>query len=178
MKKCAVLAILFLLSSLVAGAQDFPRVEAFAGYSYLRVDDLTVISGFQGGNASAAVNFDRHFGIEGEFGAYHNANFDIDTTQVTWLVGPKVAFRSAQKITPFVHALFGVDHDTVGGLGSQSSENAFAMALGGGLDAEIHRHISLRLIQVDYIRTTLSDLGFSRQNDLRISLGVVFRFGN
>ena len=46
-----------------------------------------------------------------------------------------------------------------------------AMALGGGVDAKISDRVAIRLFQADYIATTF------RSNNGRISVGVVFRFG-
>jgi len=56
-----------------------------------------------------------------------------------------------------VHALFGGNHigvDASALLPSPAfSENAFAMALGGGLDVKLTRHFGLRLGQFDYLYT-------------------------
>jgi len=71
------------------------------------------------------------------------------------------------------------------------STTAFATALGGGVDMPMNRHITLRLIQADYILTRFRELGLDpntglpifsgerrTQNNLRASVGVVFHFGS
>jgi hypothetical protein len=49
---------------------------------------------------------------------------------------------------------------------------SFAMALGGGLDLRAGKRIAVRLIQVDYTPTFF---GSGRQDNFRISAGIVFR---
>ena len=41
MKKLVLVAVLLLGFSIVAVAQDYPKVEVFGGYSYFRMDTTT-----------------------------------------------------------------------------------------------------------------------------------------
>ena len=60
------------------------------------------------------------------------------------------------------------------------------MAFGGGVDIGLTRHLAIRAVQVDYIRTQFNSIdalttGLSsslgnRQNNFRYSTGIVFRF--
>jgi hypothetical protein len=72
----------------------------------------------------------------------------------------------------------------------KSTQNAFAMEMGGGVDVQITKLIAIRPIQLDYLPTHFSPLNFSVadlslntkndvrwQNNLRYSAGVAFRFG-
>jgi opacity protein-like surface antigen len=111
----------------------------------------------------------------------------------TFLFGPVVSFRG-DRITPFVHALFGGNHistdafDIVGVTGAvpAGSETAFAMAFGGGLDVKLTHHFALRLGQFDYAFTkhcgnlfgTGCALGVgtapaAHQNNFHFSTGIV-----
>jgi hypothetical protein len=65
--------------------------------------------------------------------------------------------------------LLGGAHFSAAGFG----DSAFAMAIGGGIDAEIKQGISWRIIQGDYLMTRF---GSETQNNGRISTGVVFHF--
>jgi hypothetical protein len=66
---------------------------------------------------------------------------------------------SPAKVSPFVHALFGVAHQAIGAGTSTSngvpvdvfsaSDNAFATALGAGIDLHIAPFLSFRAIQLD-----------------------------
>jgi len=60
-----------------------------------------------------------------------------------------------------------------------TTQNAFAMAAGGGLDCTLTKHIARKPIQVEYVMTQIdSTKGFgSHQNDIRHSGGIVLRFG-
>jgi peptidoglycan-associated lipoprotein len=81
----------------------------------------------------------------------------------------------------------GVSVPIVGGISTGlTSANAFAMAFGGGIDIGLTRHLAIRAVQVDYIRTQFNSIdalttGLSssfgnRQNSYRYSTGIVFRF--
>jgi len=193
MKKLALLCGAMLLFAGLASAQDeTPKVEAFGGYSYLRVNPGFGAPGanFNGGSGSLAYNFNSWLGAVGDFGGYHWSGFGGDATAVTYLFGPKIAYRHGA-ITPFAQVLFGGAHlsasgggcdviagrvrsegSIIGGCGS-GSENAFAMTIGGGVDWNATEHIGVRLIQGEYLMTRF----FSEtQNNARISAGVVFRW--
>ena len=51
------------------------------------------------------------------------------------------------------------------------------MIAGGGLDIAITRHFAVRALEADYYRTQFSNGLNDRQNNLRLSAGVIFRFG-
>lgn len=61
-----------------------------------------------------------------------------------------------------------------------SSQTAFAMTTGGGLDVKINNHVSFRIFQLEYFLTrfqNLRTLNDNNQNHLRYSTGVNFTFG-
>jgi hypothetical protein len=54
------------------------------------------------------------------------------------------------------------------------------MTLGGGLDVKVHHHLAIRVIQAEYLMTKFENLTTgtaATQNDMRLSAGIVFRFG-
>jgi hypothetical protein len=53
------------------------------------------------------------------------------------------------------------------------------MAIGGGLDVNLSKRLALRVIQADYLYKQLGfdRIGFDVHNNLRASVGIVFRFG-
>jgi hypothetical protein len=83
------------------------------------------------------------------------------------------------RISPFVHALVGAAHETVGtgitsaGITVPTSGNAFALALGGGVDVKLIPFVFLRAIQIDYLLTTFNS---NTQSQPRVSVGLVLRF--
>jgi outer membrane protein OmpA-like peptidoglycan-associated protein len=179
-----------------------PKVELFVGYSYLRAMP-TLAEGnrfmwLNGGSTSIAFNFTRHLGLVGDFGGFDDSQLRLSATGTvpnssgtayTYLFGPRLSFRNHERITPFVQALFGGIHAsdvtlssgcTGAGCTPLPAENSFAMTAGGGLDLRIHRHFAIRMIQAEYMMTDFEnhDTGKSAsQNDMRLSTGLVFRFG-
>jgi outer membrane protein OmpA-like peptidoglycan-associated protein len=60
------------------------------------------------------------------------------------------------------------------------SEDTFAWTAGGGLDIKMRHHLAIRLIQAEYLMTRFQDYSTgatASQNDMRLSSGIVFRFG-
>ncbi len=146
----------------------------FGGYQYTRISPGGGISGenFNGWNAAVTGNVNRWLGVTGDFsGAYKDIS-GVSVKQHTFLVGPTIASHSSDKFTPFVHALFGGAHASGSGFGGSSSDTAFAMALGGGVDMGV-RNFAIRLGQFDYL---LTRFGGTSQNNFRYSAGIVFQF--
>ena len=186
--KLKVVVCLPALASLfgaAASAQDVPKRDVFAGYSYVRANPSTSgVDSFNlnGGNASVAYNATHWLSGVADFGGYHANNIlgtGVDGTLSTYLFGPRVSYRHSDRFTPFGQVLFGVAHiGGSNGLAFSSSNNSFAMTVGGGVDVKVADHFSLRPIQVDYLLTHFNEfsLGAQNQNNLRVSTGVVFHF--
>lgn len=186
----AVLVIVMVLAPLAASAQtDYPRAEIFGGYSYLRADPSEM--SLHGWNAAATVNLSEWLGVTGDASGHYGSpsvrGFEIpylDVNSHTFMVGPKLTWR-AETVAPFAHFLIGASRVSTSAFGYGDSATALAAAVGGGLDVRLGRSLSLRAVQVDYLMTR-HDAGpqifFSgiddRQNNLRVSAGLVFHFGD
>jgi hypothetical protein len=110
----------------------------------------------------------------------------------TYLFGPQIKFRSP-KVQPYVHLLVGGAHSNVYGnaftticqpaaaacgFSKSPSGNAFAMAVGGGLDIPITSLVSIRPAEIDYLLTDFNNrFNQSNQNNFRYSGGITFTFG-
>jgi opacity protein-like surface antigen len=179
----SLLAFLFSFGG-VAFAQDTPKVDIFAGYSFLRENPSTSgVSSFSlnGGSASLAYNANNWLSGVADFGGYHNGNIlgtGADGTLSTYLFGPRVSYRHFDRLTPFGEVLFGLAHASASIAGTGASDNAFAMTLGGGVDYKLSDHFSIRPVKVDYLMTRFKEAGASAQtqNNLRVSTGIVFHF--
>ncbi len=167
--KWVVMGILILTCS--ASAQQAPKVEVSAGYSFLRLGG-TGGESQNGGNISIAGNVNRWFGVVGDFGAYHSAPFGVSFNTFTFMFGPRVSLR-AGRVTPFVQTLFGGAHLNASVNGFSAGTTPFALSAGGGVDLRLSRHLALRP-QVDYIALRSSG---QTTNAGRASIGLVFRFG-
>jgi outer membrane protein OmpA-like peptidoglycan-associated protein len=182
---------------------DTPKAELFVGYSYLqavpKLADGNRLVWLNGGSASVAYNLNRHWGIVGDVGDYTNseirfqgasgATFNVDDADggvISYLFGPRLSFRH-DRVTPFVQALFGGAHASEVTLSNCAlnctllpTQNTFAWTGGGGLDVTVHRHFAIRIIQAEYLMTRFQDYSSgttASQNDMRLSAGLVFRFG-
>jgi outer membrane immunogenic protein len=86
-------------------------------------------------------------------------------------------------LKPFGQVLIGAAHasGTLVEGSNPASANAgaaFAANLGGGLDLRMSHHFSIRLAEADYLLTTFDNASNDHQNNLRISAGIVLRFGH
>ncbi len=186
MKLWVAVSLIAVLSffSVSAHAQDTPKLDVFAGYSYVRENPSTSgVSSFSlnGGSASIAYNANNWLSGVADFGGYHNGNIlgtHVDGTLSTYLFGPRVSYRRFDRITPFGEVLFGVARSSASVLGASGSTNAFAMTVGGGLDYKLTDHLAIRPVKVDYLLTRFNEFGNNTQtqNNLRVSTGIVFRF--
>ena len=186
MKLRVVVSLIAVLSlfGVSAHAQDTPKFDVFAGYSYVRENPSTSgVSSFSlnGGSASIAYNANSWLSGVADFGGHHNGNIlgtGVDGTLSTYLFGPRVSYRHSARVTPFGEVLFGVARASASVLGAGGSTNAFAMTVGGGLDYKLTDHLAIRPVKVDYLITRFPEFGNSAQtqNNLRVSTGIVFRF--
>jgi opacity protein-like surface antigen len=189
MKRWVLLFAASLCFSAVASAQapDNPKLEAFIGYSYLHFHepggDLVVDgenlgpvpaldASLNGGSASLAYSPINHLALVGDFGGYASTQGGnlAGAAILTFLFGPKIEVRTG-KFTPFAQFLVGGAHVT--GSGGSSS---FAWAAGGGVDMNLTHRFSIRLVQAEFLKTYLTDFVTNRQDNVRISAGVVARF--
>jgi outer membrane protein OmpA-like peptidoglycan-associated protein len=162
-----------------------PKFELAGGYSYINLAPGGGIPDFQnhGGNGGFTYNANRVLGLVAEVGGYGfsrrvNGN-KLDGSMNTYLFGPRLNMRRFDHFVPFAEFLFGGAHggpELTGG----SSQGAFALAAGGGIDVIFTKNLAWRFAQIDYLMTNFSGANFgpsSNQNNLRLGSGIVFRFG-
>ena len=178
----------FLASAALAHAQEetIPKYEVGLDYSWLHVNAASgsLQRTGNGGSGYFEYNITSLFGIVGDVGGYANARKGINDKALTYMFGPRFNFRHS-KLTPYAQALFGGGYAWAGPNSNSNTQNAFAMAVGGGLDYKVSKHIAIKPIQVEYVLTRFNsaNLGGStqsfgdHQNDIRYSAGVVFWFG-
>src|SRR5277367_3203250 len=100
MKRWALFCGICLLFAGAASAQDYPKVEAFAGYSYAHLSTNGIGANINGGSASFAYNFTPWLGVVGDFGGYKGGDNFGNGDLYTYLFGPKVAMRRG-RFTPY-----------------------------------------------------------------------------
>jgi len=196
--------------------KDSSKVSVFGGYSFLHysngidtalygVGEPNLTANSNGFVVSAAYNFTNMFAVVGEYGFYHASSLSgigvlpagetITANMQTYLFGPKVSFMSKSPVKPFAQVLIGgvsgTDKNSYAGNSlTGPTANGLAVAVGGGLDCKVNRHLSIRPAQFEYLMTrftnsnTLTETGEDRlgdggnnmQNNYRYSAGVVYNF--
>lgn len=192
LKTAGIAAVLFVFAGL-ASAQ-IPSGNIFLGFSYERTNS-TALSGsnlvtttfshpnLHGWEASFEGKVLPLVGIVGDVSGHYGSqsfveitpngpqNINVTGHEQEYLVGPRLSVPVGN-FTPFGELMVGAAHIHSGGTLPSPSNTSFAYALGGGLDYRVFRPIALR-VEGDYLRTKFYG---SRQNNFRLSVGVVFRF--
>ena len=210
----SVMALMWASASALAQgttSNEHPKFEFFAGYSALGETGSRVISlgpnasvggDYQGQGFETSIirNFNKHFGIKGDFSAHFNnessrgpiaactpvcttvtQDFELKTRVYNFLAGPEFKARNSTRFTPFVHALGGFAHTsatfTTPGpthiFSVKRNDNSFAMGLGGGLDIRASNRVSFRAM-MDYNPVFVHDSTGGRRDFVRFSFGVLF----
>ena len=195
-------------------SDDYPKVEIFAGYSALGQHDGNRINfgptasvpaknSSAGFEASVIRNFNKYFGIKGDFSAHptndsahgpvtvcppltpacitSTQDFQLKSRLYNYLGGVEFKARKSTRFTPFASVLAGVAHTSATFTSNsptlnvllKSSETGFAMALGGGLDIRAAKRVSIRS-SLDYNPVWTGPVGNSQRDQVRFSIGVLF----
>jgi hypothetical protein len=174
----ALIFLALLILPVSALAQQTPKVEVFGGYSNLTPNvGLSNLNGnfnLSGFNLSVTENLNSWFGGVLDFSSHYGTEAAFKTQMQTVMYGPVFAYRKHPSIVPFVHGMLGAVRGGPEYLDISKSELQFGMIGGGGVDLKVSRRVSLRLIQADYLMTRFSS---TRQDNIRLSAGIVFRFG-
>jgi opacity protein-like surface antigen len=191
----SVLLFLLLLCTVTALAEEeYPRFEAFGGYSLGHVvigpdvpfADPSHVNG-SGFNVSAAGYFNRWFGAVADFSGHFNSQQvsfrdpftrartrgTVETRVFPLAFGPQFRFPT-RRVTPFGRVMFGWFRRNIDAPGFKPRDNDFAITFGGGLDLRATDRLALRIGQVDYIRSHLTPTDW--QNNVRFSTGLVFTY--
>lgn len=175
MNKLALVVLAVILFPAIARAQDTPIADVTLGYSHFHI-----VKGFtiptDGGYGSSAFNLNEWFGVVADVGAYRSHGPSLPNVE-TYAFGPRFSFRKLDRIVPFAEALFGGTHfsTAVGGVPGTSTGNHSAFAFGGGADVLLgrSRRVAVRP-EVEYFGVPVNGITL---NNVRLSLGIVFRFG-
>jgi opacity protein-like surface antigen len=162
------------------GYEYVPRLEAYAGYSFLNAgtSGLAARQNVNGVEASFDVHINRWIAGELDGGAYIKTLDIINVGTFAYhnfmgMAGPRVNIRKA-----FFHALVGIDHlagsANFYAVGNTLTDNALAVAGGGGVQWNVTRQLALRT-SADYVLTRFEGL---TQNNIRFTLGIVFQAGS
>jgi hypothetical protein len=164
LRKLAFLLGLIFVVSFSAKAQD--KVELFGGYTYMRVDNSPSFN-TNGWEFSGQYKFNDWLGAVADFDGHYGSPFGPHASINSFLFGPQVSFPA--RVSPFAQALFGGAHFSNHGV----TDTSFSLAVGGGIDTRLTHGIYWRIFQADY---DLTHFFGSRQDNVRVSTGIVLRF--
>jgi len=198
-----VLPVLLSLAGVSQPAQAQNK-ELTLNYSYVVYNPAKSIAGnrnLNGGGGSAGFNIGDYLTLKAEFEAYRtttltfhlpatanspSGTFETKGDMFTYLFGPQINIPASKKRF-FLEGLFGgADTNAYANLfkaagvtGLKATNNGFAMAMGGGLDFVVAKHIAIRPVQFDYFLTRYEwkSIGINNQSNFRYQAGVVFAFG-
>jgi outer membrane immunogenic protein len=177
-----------LAQTRIPADEEIAPLEVTLAYSADRTNGVAGGCGcfwLSGGRAEASATFPDGISIVSEVAGQHAANINSTLNSlslVSYLFGPRYSFRNRSRLLPFAQFLLGGVHgfDALfpSPRASVPDPDAFAFAAGGGLNGNFSRRLAVRVIQADYLRSQLPNAGDNRQNHLRLSAGIVFRFGS
>jgi len=172
--KLGPLIVLLCISACgaLADSREYPKVELFGGYQYTRIGGVGGVNA-NGWNSAITGNATSWFGVTADFSGAYKGIGDVNAKVHTFTFGPTFSRRGG-RVTMFAHFLLGGFHASAGFGGLSGSTNGFTTMAGGGVDAKITSHVSLRVFQADWLlwRT----MGLTEKKNARISTGLVFQF--
>jgi outer membrane immunogenic protein len=115
----------------------------------------------------------------GRSGGISSGNYTL--TLSTFTAGMRYLIPTGEHaLQPFGQALLGAAHGSgtlvEGNTPAAADQTVFAANLGGGLDLRASRHFAVRLIDANWLVTVFNNTDNNRQNNVRLSTGVVLRF--
>jgi hypothetical protein len=140
-----------------------------------------------------STNYTTTFGVSRitSQGVIPAGTYSANGTMKTYLFGPMFKARAGH-FEPFGEVLFGVSHVNAyanlskviaiapgSTLHVQNSQDPFTLAAGGGIDLPLSHVIAIRLAELDYVLTRLTNplTSTNNQNHFRYLGGIQFRVG-
>lgn len=197
-----------------AWTQTYPAIESYLGFSLYNNEYGASRYNSPGLQFNFGYNVTRNLQLLGDFGAqFHSTDIvwsngkKAEADSYQFLFGPELKIRNRSKSTPFAHVLVGgalrnyavpsgkwictgFPADCYETSFSVARDSGFAWSIGGGVDWQLRRGISLRIVQFDWVRSDLSrdNKNFSPQqgslpilsgwqDNYRFSAGITFWFG-
>lgn len=160
------------------GRRQTYLLDLFSGYSFARFVSAGTATNLNGAMGSFGYNLKPWLQIVGD------TSYNFVTVSGAKSVifgnhfGPRYYYRNHFRwnVTPFVEGLVGGSRLDVTVAGAKASQNCISYKAGGGIDVRVGQRWEVRLIDVDYYRTSFGAGGYSAsQNSYWASAGIVLR---
>jgi len=202
-KSTLLLAALFALTGFTAAitAQETPQYELFGGYSNVRPENPLSRRSGQGAIVGATFYVQENWGISGDwsgswFGKQFNAfsfapdssvSGESETDRQHFLVGPRYRLLNTRLLSISVRGAAGGMRNHFEGFSEvvegvdaapvrtdfEGADWRFLTSFGGSFDWKLSDRFAWRVVQPEVLYWR----GAGNQTDLRVSTGLVFRFG-
>ncbi|RXH54742.1 outer membrane beta-barrel protein [Granulicella sibirica] len=167
-----------------AAAQSSHPIDLGANYTYIRSNTGPDCGCFalNGGGALVQYGLSRHLAAVADLNVTHASNITTEgytLTQTAYTFGARYTPVAPEyQIQPFGEFLVGAAHAS-GTLAPSSTglggSNTFALQTGGGVRVLLGNRLMVEPIRADYLMTKFANNTNDRQNDFRLSIGVLFR---
>jgi hypothetical protein len=189
MRKGLLLTLIVFALPLDSAAQVIPHAALFGGYTWVhaKFNSSNPGAGFSlnGWDGSLEVKPLPLVGIVADVSRQYASPMGVQENRTSILFGPQVSVPGFKRVIPYAHVMAGVIHGTtqqpsfcaaVVGVTCPPSltGNAFATAVGGGVDFKLAGPIWIRAIQVDWLHAGLNP---DHHTQMRLATGLVLRFG-
>jgi hypothetical protein len=156
-----------------------PLIELYGGFAFAKLGSLATGTNMIGGMGSIGWNPKPWLQVVGDTSYNYESSGSTKNVLYGNHYGPRLFLRARSKwgITPFAEGLVGAScsKTTVSGSGGYTSSTGSSLSykVGGGLDFHPSKHWEIRLLDVDYYRTSFG--GGANANNYWISTGFVLR---
>ena len=158
-------------------------VQLYGGYAFDRFTSGGAATNLSGGMGSFGYNVKPWLQIVADTSYSYVTGTGVKNVLYGNHFGARYFYHPGRwRVTPFAEALVGgsrYDITVSGPGGYRTSQNCISYKAGGGLDFRVSRRWEVRVIDVDYYRTSFGAGSYLSQNNYWASAGVVMRlFGS
>jgi hypothetical protein len=167
------------------GSQATGTLEVAVVYNAVRAN-LVGSENFwmQGGCVQIHGQFWRGLGIVADIAGLHSSNASgsgVGLDMVTATFVPRYTWSPEHHRYGFFGQVLigeanGLNSVFPAPTGAIDSDHGLALYVGGGANVHLTRHLSVRALEVDWLRTQLPNSTNNAQNNLRLGSGLIFRF--
>lgn len=166
-----------------AGVHQSFLVQLYGGYAFDRFTSAGAATNLSGGMGAFGYNVKPWLQIVGDSSYSYVTGTGVKNVLYGNHFGARYFYHPGRwRVIPFAEALVGgsrYDITVSGPGGYKASQNCISYKAGGGLDFRVSRRWEVRVIDVDYYRTSFGSGSYPSQTNYWASAGVVLRlFGS